>query len=250
MVRNVVKVKNAIGGTRRLLILSSPLEILKNTDAHMWCFHGTSLSTAYKVLEWDSLCAGDATDSGRTGVFFIGPNEINSLVSLELGFLLARNRAKRPLCTEWIQFGGPSAWSMPVVLMFQHPKDDVTRLKCYKVGAAAKWMIKRTPGTHLPRTSSTRLLLDIEEYHAWVFLHYYANTVPGRPFELKDGQNYDIVMCGGRINDPLYWSWDNVNCDASCGRFCRVCDLEQCGWKHAKNARVVDRIYRCPKCHY
>ena len=137
---------------------------------------------------------------------------------------------------------------MPVVLMFQHPWDEVTFLYPYKSADAGKWVIRCDPGTPLPQTLSMRLLLDLDEYDAWVYLHYHANTIPGS-LELKDPGNYNIVMCQGRINDPLYWSKESTIMAASCGRICRVCDLEQSHWEHTKNTRVEDRIYRCPKCH-
>ena len=59
MVPCVVKAYNLNGCVRRLLILSSEDEVLRNEDTHVWCFHGTSLSTAYKVFFSMTVSAQD-----------------------------------------------------------------------------------------------------------------------------------------------------------------------------------------------
>ena len=233
------------------MVLKGQHEVLKDEGCYMWCLHGTSLCTAQKILFEDNLRAGPSTDDGKTGVFFVGPELRDDPIDLGTSFKLARDRAKCRLCLEWMQFGSPSVWSMPVVLMFQYKKSDATKLKRYKVGHASKWVIQCCPGTPLNDRTRFRLLLNIEEYQNWVHLHYHARQGPyNRPWELKDIEGCDIVMCGGRIDDPLYWSRMYTNCSASCGRFCRVQDLQRLDWRYAINCSGKRRIYRCPQCHF
>ena len=246
-----------------LIILD--VDDLEDEDSHLCCLHGTPLSIAYKVLFEDvGLRAGKATHRGRfcavcrTGVCFTGPKSRDAKIDLQytVSFQLARDRAKSRYCTEWMQFGSPSVWSMPVVLMFQHPKDDTTNLQAFEGDvpqAALTPASVDAPDTLLPLCSSVRLLLDIDEYHAWLMLHTKSVIVEleDRPPALKDREGFDMIMCGGRLNDPLYWSRATNNVYASCGRICRVCDLETFGWQHARRHRnIMDRIYRCPKCHF
>ena len=236
----------------KLMMLRSKDEVPKDESRYMWCFHGTSFSTAHKVLFIDALRAGPSTDGGRTGVFFVGPEyRDDPMGDLGLLFQLARDRAKCYLCTEWRRYGSPSVWSMPVVLMFQYNMWDTTRLHPYKMGGAAKYVIQRDPGTALNEVTRFRLLLNLDDYQNWLRVHDHVRQGPSnRPLELKDLQGFDIVMCGGRINDPIYWSRVDNNCSASCGRFCRVQDLERYDWRHANHKRIDERIYRCPLCHF
>lgn len=217
---------------------------------HQWCMHGTSLSTAYKILFVDrAFRAGPATEAGLKGVFFIGPKFPDEEIDVQDSFQLARARAKCRLCTEWEEHGAPSVWSMPVCLMFQHPKEDTRTLHRY-VCNASKQMIRRDEGTMVPLNSSVRLVFDIREFHAWAHVHQFTTTVD-RPPRLVDRQGFDLVMCGGTLDDPVYWSRCNIQMDASCGRICRFQDLEANGWRHARNWKPRNaRIYRCPKCHF
>ena len=92
----------------------------------MWCFHGTNLNIDHKILYHEGLKAGVSTDGGKTGVFFIGPGNVDEKCDVGVNFQLARDRAKCILCTEWNAFSVPSTWSMPVVLMFQHTTSGLT----------------------------------------------------------------------------------------------------------------------------
>ena len=107
-------------------------------------YHGTSLSTAAEICRI-GFVAGTATDSKHTGVFFIGPQTTDGILTLPSGFELARVRSKNAYCTEWLSFGTPSAWSMGVVVSFLHRTDDV--VTCDYVANARKWVIPRPPGT-------------------------------------------------------------------------------------------------------
>ena len=222
-------------------------------DSLQWCMHGTSLSTAYKCLFVDcALRAGKSTDRQRTGVFFIGPKFSYVQIDVADSFQLAHDRAKCRLCTEWRLHGAPSVWSMPVCLMFQHRKDDTCTLQRFEIMNASKQVIRREPGKMVPfQFGRVRLLFDIHEYYAWKRVHQFTTIVEveNRPPRLVDRQNFDLVMCGGRLDDPVYWSRSTNNVGASCGRACRIQDLEAQGWRHALNAPIHERIYRCPKCH-
>lgn len=225
-------------------------EVVKSEIDNMWCFHGTSLSTAQKVFI-EGFRVGPSTDGGRTGVFVIGWNGEEDR-SDGLCFDLARERAKSWLCTEWQLFDAPSLWSMPVVLMFQHPKVDVDILKQFSNSLAAKWVIRRDPGTYLPRHGSLRLMLDVDGYGAWLRLHYLTTLVSNsRCFSrkvLKDEEGENLVMCGGKVNNPYYWTKVH-SMSTSCGRTCRVKDLDIANWGYAINAPAYKRIFRCPSCH-
>ena len=151
-----------------------------------------------------------------------------------MSFQFARDRAKCILCTEWNAFSVPSTWSMPVVLMFQHTTSGLTGCRYLNGLTNRKWVIRRPPGTILPQLPSTRLLLDLEEFQAWTLLH---NNPPSPSISL---------MCGGRILAPYHWA--TVCMPASCGRVCKVSELDKNGWKCAINVSTDQRIYRCPEC--
>ena len=219
---------------REILTLSRASCDKKLPNGIMWCFHGTNLNIGHKILYHEGLKAGVSTDNGKTGVFFIGPGSVDEKCDVGVNFQLARDRAKCILCTEWNAFGAPSAWSMPVVLMFQHPTSDVTGCGYLNGLTNRKWVIQRPPGTILPQLLSTRLLLDLEEFRAWTLLH---NNPPSPSIS---------VMCGGRIFAPYHWA--SVCMPASCGRICKVSELNKRGWKCAINVSTDQRIYRCPEC--
>ena len=213
----------------------------------LWCFHGTSLTIAHKVFEEGGLLAGEATHLNDTGVFIIGRTE-EEPYSLGPNFVLARNRAKCNRCSEWTTFQAPSAWSMPVVIMFPHPLRDLTRLKDYKDYCSSKYVINRPVGCYvkLPQEGA-RLLLCYQDYLAWVRLHAVPHCNVPRGI-LKNDDFEDLMMCGGRLNDPFHWSTRQSNPHASCGSICRVRDLESAGWVSSKNVPEERRIYRCRAC--
>ena len=211
----------------------------------MWCFHGTSLTAAHKVFEEGGLLA-QSKHKGSTGVFVIGKQK-QADYSLAFNWRSARDRAQCYLCTEWTSHGAPSAWSMPVVIMFPHMMAEIKYLKDLSVYPSAKYVINRDVGDYvqLPK-DGLRLLVDYDEYWAWRLVHdVHQCSVPLRI--LRDHTSEDLLMCGGRIDDPFYWSTARKP-EASCGRMCRVRDLERSYWTHAKNAPVENRIYRCPLC--
>ena len=67
---------------------------------------------------------------------------------------------------------------------------------------------------------------------------------------VNDDDSEDLIMCGGRLDNPFHWSSSDREPHASCGRICRVRDLKSAGWKYSKNVRKsVKRIFWCPLCH-
>ena len=176
-----------------------------------------------------------------------GSNEEDAY-SLVPSWRLARYRARCYLCSEWIAHEAPSAWSMPVVIMFPHALSDLTWLFDYKDYCSSKYVINRPVGSYvrLPE-EGVRLLLDYHEYWAWRLVHAVpqCNVPLGI---LKDDDSEDLMMCGGRLDNPFHWSRTGTVPHASCGRICRVRDLESAGWKHSSNKRWKRRIYRCPFC--
>ena len=235
-----------------VMTISRNAEVVLDDSCHMWCYHGTSLSTAARVFD-EGFRAGPSTDHGRTGVFLIAADDDNAAHGFNgTCFDLARARAKCTLCPEWQRFEAPSLWSMPVVVMFQHPRQEIVKLKRYSNLCARKCVIPRAPGIYLPKVSSTRLLLDVGEYYAWLHLHNITTIFQNaRCFSrrvLVDCNSDNLVMCGGKISDPFYWTV--LTQDASCGAVCPVSKLQQNGWQHAKHQPIAGRVYRCPKCHY
>ena len=75
---------------------------------------------------------------------------------------------------------------------------SLSPLECIQAGDNASG---RDDGVY---NSSVRLLFDIEDYHTWVHAHQFTTTVEveNRPPQLVDRQNFDLVMRGGRLNDP------------------------------------------------
>ena len=139
---------------------------------------------------------------------------------------------------------------MPVVIMFPHALWDLTRLKDYKDYCSSKYVINRPVGSYvrLPQ-EGVRLLLDYHEYWAWRLVHAvpHCNVPLGI---LRDDDSEDLMMCGGRLDNPFHWSSRKSDPHASCGSICRVRDLKSAGWKFSRNVRKKKRrIYRCPLCH-
>jgi hypothetical protein len=208
-------------------------------------YHGTSLSTAYQILQ-SSLRAGDATDNGRTGLFCIANTTVGK------AFSLARDRAKSNLCTEWIQCGVPSAWSLPVVLSFFVRTEDLVH--CGNVGSGQKMVIPCDPGTQLTRCFLD-LWYDVEELLAFKALH---RSLDDRSHKLRgiaglyavNEVNYEHVdvMCGGKLNDALFWSREDNNLPASCGRVVKFSELPREKLHFARSRARYQRIYRCPCC--
>ena len=120
--------------------------------------HGTSVTIAHKIFEEGGLRAGEGIDLNERGVFVIGRKE-DELYSLAHSWKLARNRAKCHFCSEWYTHQAPSAWSMPVVIMFPHATGELTRLKDYK-----------------DYFSSTALLVLMSGFHKRVLVYCYAIT--------------------------------------------------------------------------
>ena len=243
------------GRWRDLLCYTSHQDVVDDfLDARMavdrnikWCFHGTPLSSAHKVFEEGGLRAGEATHQNHTGVFIICSNEEEDY-SLADSWRFARNRARCYLCDQWIAHDAPSAWSMPVVIMFPYALSDLTWLFDYKDYSISKYVINRPVGSYvrLPE-EGVRLLLDYHEYLAWCLLH----AVPQCSVSLgilNDDKSEKLMMCGGKLDNPFHWSDIDTEPHASCGRVCRVRDLKSAGWKHSRNKNRETRIYRCPLC--
>ena len=102
-------------------------------------YHGTSLSNALSISR-EGFKVGHSTDAGRTGVFVIGPQEVDGILTLSAGFEHARDRAKNYLCTEWMKFDAPSSWSMGVVVAFRISRTALC--KCDTIFNARKWVIQ------------------------------------------------------------------------------------------------------------
>ena len=146
-----------------------------------------------------------------------------------------------------------------IVIYVEHRKElkDICTIeklffdhKDYKDYCSSKYVINRPVGFYvkLPQEGA-RLLLDYQEYLAWGLVHAVPHCNVPRGI-LKDDDFQDLMMCGGRLDNPFHWSSSNSVPHASCGRICRVRDLESAGWKHSRNARKKTwRIYRCPLCH-
>ena len=187
---------------------------------------------------------GPSTDSGRTGIFCIGPDQLDGFLSLPTGFSHARDRAKSYLCTEWKKYHAPSCWSMPAVLAFQVPK---SRLDCCgTIGDARKWVIQGMP-RKLFDFGPIHVLFDVDEYHAWRRLHRLCD-LPWNKECLDNGELCDhslerLVMCGGKKSDPFYWCRDTTNCFTSCGRVCAFSDLHDTWYESGS------RIWRCVHCY-
>ena len=211
-------------------------------------YHGTPLSIAVLICR-TGFVAGPSTENGRTGVFFIGPQQLDGIQTLASGFERARDRSKNAKCPEWRSLGTPSAWSMGVVVSFLHCRDDV--VACEYVHEARKWVIPRPPGT-LVVPSDIRVMFDYEEFVSWGTLGRICqqpnNVNCVDRHQLCDESGAPLVMCGGKVHDPFYWK--DIHDSASCGRVCAIHELEKSGWQHAKNRAHWDRIWRCPKCHF
>ena len=122
-------------------------------SCHMRCYHGTSLSTAARVFD-EGFHAGPSTD--HTGVFLIAADDKDAAHGFNgTCFDLACARAKCTLCPKWQRFEAPSLWLMPVVLMFQHPRQEIVKLSRFSNSRASKCVIPRAPGIYLPKVSST-----------------------------------------------------------------------------------------------
>ena len=231
-------------------LVDDALDDLRAAEENLtWCFHGTSLTIAHKIFEEGGLRAGVGTHLNETGVFVFG-RKADHPYSFAHCWKLARNRAKCHFCSEWYTHQAPSAWSMPVVIMFPYATGDLTRLIDYKKYSSSKYVINRPVGSYvwLPQVGA-RLLLCYHEYLAWCRVHAVPHCNVPRCI-LKDDDSEDLIMCGGRLDDPFHWSRSDCEPHASCGRICRVRDLKSAGWKYSRNVRNSKRrIFRCPVCH-
>jgi hypothetical protein len=236
------------GNLRRLMCITDQLQPVVDEAAEAAAgftraYHGTSLSTAFIILQ-SSFRAGEATDNGRTGLFCIA----NTTVGKAFG--LARDRAKTERCTEWVAWGVPSAWSLPVVLSFSVRTEELVH--CGNVGSGQKMVIPCTPSTQLTR-GFVELWYDVNELQAFKALHQsfddqsHKLQLHGIAGRYADVDNID-VMCGGKLHDALFWSRPDNNMPASCGRVVNFKKLCSEGWRFAKNRSIIDRIYRCPRC--
>ena len=193
--------------------------------------------------------AGTATHLGKTGVFCIASQNLALDLSLESGFQHARDRSTNVRCSEWKQFGSPSAWSVSVVLAFHHDTNDITA--CDTVADVRKYVIPRQPGTVVTPGFLT-LLVDKAEFLAWRSLHelgnleFNSNCLDRRI--LYSQYHSPIMMCGGKEHDPFF-SCRHPRMPSSCGRTCPIHMLEST-WLHAKNRPAYDRIWYCPLCFH
>ena len=227
-------------------------------QTHADCYHGTSLSTAYKICVEGRFKAGASTDAGRTGVFCISAAcaaDMGDTISLSSGFRHARDRAKCRLCEQWQRFKAPSAYSLPVVVHFLWARNEVSA--CKKVADSRKWVIQRPVGGSL-KPGPFRLLFNVEEFHNWRKVHHLCMD-PRNADCLETCKLYSdgrilvpaglpVVMCGGKIDDPFYFSRPGVNMNSSCGKVCTAHDLILSGWCHARKRPDYDRIWYCPDC--
>ena len=111
---------------------AAPLQLFESGCG--WVFHGTPLSVVWKILR-EGMRAGDGHHykNGRTirGHFFIVGEDLPECLQQ------ARDRASVGRCTEWCKFKVPSGWSVPCVIAFRQPKEELVQLgevgNCQKV---------------------------------------------------------------------------------------------------------------------
>ena len=225
--------------------------LLASSGENVVCYHGTSLTTAL-LISTMGFKAGPSTDDQKTGVFCVGPDDLDGWITLSEGFLHARDRAKCFLCSEWNAYGAPSCWSMPVVIAFQVPKSSLCT--CGGIGDARKWVIQGEPGEIL-HFGPIHVLFDVDQYHAWHHLHKLCELPWNQKClankELFNLRRERILMCGGKRSDPFFWCRDSNNCYSSCGRVCAFSNIPPKGSQSYSDGVVSNTsIWRCARCYF
>ena len=209
-----------------------------------WVFHGCPLSIVHKILR-EGMVAGDGQHykNGRTvkGHFFIIGDNFRECLQH------ARDRANVLRCTEWKQFKVPSGWSVPCVIVFRYPREELVRLN--RVG----WSCYKSANEGLPGdvlSLNTLLGRSLHVYFRLGELKAYREL-----HRISDGAQVDYdscrlrllpyMICGGRLNDPLAWASNDRNMSPSCGKCVPVDSL----WNRSDWHRSGGGFWFCAECH-
>ena len=193
--------------------------------------HGVSLNVAQRIIR-EGFRVGTATHykNGRsvTGMFGMRADDAAEFTTARHHALDKAAVVRSPEC----QLNGwPMGWSVPVVLCIHPPRDQI--VNCSQVGYLWKAAIERVPGSILTLVGYLEVHIDkgqLERYKAL------EDPQCALRRELRHGT---MVICGGRLREPLFWMDDAKNMAPSCGR----CFQPEKAYRSKKA-----KVYLCRAC--